>query len=420
MQRWITASLAVTLGAALSAQGLPQYYRSVDVSTPASLRATLHAVIDDHVEFPYSSSSAIDTWDILEDAQQDPSNVANILDLYGNRSYLKQGGGNTLYNREHTWPRSLGFPQSLPYGPFTDCHALWLCDIGLNAARANHVFGPCLSSHLEWVTARNNGTGGGVGVFPGNSNWSTGTQSPGTWQVWRSRKGDVARSLFYMDLRYEGGVHGVTNNSEPDLRLTDSRSLIQSSSTGQNVPVAYMGLRSELLRWHLDDPPDAFERRRNDVVSAYQQNRNPFVDHPEWVSIVYDQPLPGLAMPYGAGCGAGGAAAPVIQVSQPPVIGQPIAVIMAGARPNTVVDLYVGYTSAAVDLGRFGFAGCTLLAAGDATFPAMSSASGDAAIGFVIPNNNVFVGMELFCQWIGGIPTGSISTTGGMALTIGR
>ena len=85
------------------------YYDSVDVTNATTLRQTLHEVIDDHTRFPYSSAFR-DTWDILEDAQEDPNNPNNILDVYKNASYVKEGGGNDFYNREHTWPNSYGFP----------------------------------------------------------------------------------------------------------------------------------------------------------------------------------------------------------------------------------------------------------------------------------------------------------------------
>ena len=61
-------------------------------------------------------------------------------------------------------------------------------------------------------------------------------------------------AIFYMDLRYEGGTHGSTGVSEPDLRLTDNESLIDSSNTGNNESVAYMGMLDVLLAWHAADP----------------------------------------------------------------------------------------------------------------------------------------------------------------------
>ena len=120
------------------------------------------------------------------------------------------------------------------------------------------------------------------------SNWGSGNNATGTWEVWAGRKGDIARAMFYADVRYEGGNHGVSGWSEPDLILTDIQSLISTSVTGQNENTAYMGLLSVLLQWHLADPVDQIERDRNDRVFFYQGNRNPFVDHPEWVDCLFN------------------------------------------------------------------------------------------------------------------------------------
>lgn len=259
----------------------PGYYDTVNTTTPALLRATLHAVIDDHTRFPYTSSST-DTWDILEDADENPANSSAILDLYRNRSYAKFGGGTGPYNREHTWPNSYGFPDDGPGNyPYTDCHHLFLCDVGYNSDRANKPFGACSVGATERVTDFNDGEGGGSGVFPGNSNWFSTTY----WQTWNGRMGDVARAMFYMDVRYEGGTHGVTGYAEPNLILTDNPSLIVT--TGSNASVAYMGLLSVLLQWNAADPVDDRERAHNDAVASYQGNRNPFVDHPEWVNALF-------------------------------------------------------------------------------------------------------------------------------------
>ena len=265
----------------------PHYYDAVDPTNAATLRQTLHDVIDDHTRFPYTSSST-DTWDILEAADQDPSNANNILDVYRNTSISKQGGGNSFYNREHSWPKSYGFPNnnSTNY-PYTDCHALFLSDSGYNSSRSNKPYRSCGPACNEKPSEENNGQGGGTGVFPGNSNWTTGSFTSGTWETWRGRRGDVARALFYMDVRYEGGTHGGTGASEPDLILTNDETLIANSNTGNNEAVAHMGMLSVLLAWHAQDPVDDLERQRNNAVHSRQGNRNPFMDHPEWVACVF-------------------------------------------------------------------------------------------------------------------------------------
>lgn len=257
------------------------YYSGANTSSASALRASLHAIIDDHKRIPYTSS-ATDTWDVLDLADEDPLNTGRILDIYKNASYAKAGGGNTQYNREHTWPKSYGFPNDVSTNyPYTDMHMLMLSDSGYNSSRGNKPYGNCTSTCTEYTTQAHAGAGGGSGVFPGNSNWANAS----IWQTWGKLKGNVARAVLYMDVRYEGGVHGVTNASEPDLRLTDNLSLVKTT-TG-NASVAYMGLLAVLLQWHAQDPVTEAERLRNDVIYSYQGNRNPFVDHPEWVACVY-------------------------------------------------------------------------------------------------------------------------------------
>ena len=266
------------------------YYGLVNDSSPDQLRCSLHETIRGHVAYPYSGSG-ITTWTILEVADEDPNDAGKILDVYRNRSYVKGtdragSGGSNKYNREHTWPNSLGFPERVgdmgyPHSPYTDAHMLYLSDEVYNSNRGNMPFADCAQSSNcgERPTEFNNGRGGGTGVYPGNSNWVKGPNgNQGSFEPWGARKGDMARAVMYMAIRYEGGTHPTTNQSEPDLELTDDRSMIVGTSSSP----AYMGLLSTLVEWHLADPPDDAERARNEVVAAHQGNRNPFIDHPEW------------------------------------------------------------------------------------------------------------------------------------------
>jgi endonuclease I len=278
------------------------YYASVDASTPAALRATLHQVIDDHVRFPYTSSST-DTWDILNDADENPANPSTVLDLYKNTTYPDGCSTGCAWNREHTWAKSFGFQTESGSAatPYTDAHHLRATDPGYNSSRSNLPHGECVSGCTEYPTEVNAGFGGS-----GQPNRGTGgsisctTPTPGqVWEVWDHRKGDVARSILYMDLRYEGGTGPL--GAEPDLIASDDLSLMYAETTSCGdgyMPVAYHGMLSTLLAWHAADPPDADEIRRNDQVWCYQQNRNPFVDHPEWVDCIYL-----------GSCGGGGALA---------------------------------------------------------------------------------------------------------------
>lgn len=276
-------------------QAPSNYYLSVNTSSPALLRSSLHGVIDDHTKISYTSGG-VDTWNVLEAADQDPSNSSRILDIYRNASFPKAGGGNSNYNREHVWPNSYGFPTNSGTNyPYTDCHHLFLCDDNYNQARNRRVFDTGNAGWNEYVTTSTGGVGGGSGSFPGNSNWQTTSSSPGSWQVWGDRKGDVARALFYMDIRYEGGNNGNTGAAEPNLHLTDNVTLISQSSSGGNISNAYMGKLSVLLQWHQQDPVDAKEMARNNAVFSYQGNRNPFIDNPTWVDCIYSNACGGTS-----------------------------------------------------------------------------------------------------------------------------
>ena len=261
-------------------------YDGISATSASALRAGLHALIDDHAKIPYTASIT-DSWDALDFADEDRDDPSAITDIYRNASYLKEGGGNDHYNREHTWPNSLGFPDDGPTNfAYTDLHMLMLSDIGYNSQRGNLPYGNCNAWCTEYPTVANDGRGGGSGSFPGNSNWSDGS----IWQAWQGVKGNVARAILYMDVRYEGGTNGNTGTAEPDLRLTDNASLVVG--TGGNASVAYMGLLSVLLQWHQQDPVDEVERLRNDAIQTYQGNRNPFVDHPEWAACIYQGACP--------------------------------------------------------------------------------------------------------------------------------
>lgn len=259
------------------------YYDTADETTSSSLRSSLHEIIDDHTRIPYTST-ATDTWNVLEEADEDPNNSSNVLDVYLNESYQKWGAGNNDYNREHSWPKSYGFPSdgSTNY-PYSDCHHLFICNDSRNSSRGNKPYNDVGGTGTEYTTVVNNGVGGGSGSYPGWSNWADTTY----WETWWDQRGDVARALMYLDVRYEGGTHGITSVNEPDLILTDNLSLIQNSNTGSNESVAYMGSLTALMQWNLDDPVDAKEMAHNDAVYGHQGNRNPFVDHPEWVECIF-------------------------------------------------------------------------------------------------------------------------------------
>lgn len=261
------------------AAGASGYYAQVNASSAAQLRCSLHEIIDDHTVRPYE-------WVVLEEADAAPDGVCAagaasgqnyILDIYRNRCYAKpsQRSGATgpnNYNREHTWPKSLGFPnESSP--PHTDTHMLHLSASDYNADRGNKPFDNCTSGCTALPTDSNDGRSG--------TNYVAGSDgNSGTFEVWDGMKGNMARAVFYLAIRYEGDAHS-NGTPEPDLELTDNRAWMTASGANGKF---YMGVLTTLLQWHALDPVDARELERNEVVFGIQGNRNPFVDHPEWAT----------------------------------------------------------------------------------------------------------------------------------------
>lgn len=244
---------------------VPQgYYDAAMGYSGDSLKTKLYEIINDHTAFPYTSSST-DVWDILKETDKDTLNANNVILLYSGWSVdgdQEYNGGNG-WNREHVWAKSHGdFGNSM--GPGTDVHALRPCDISVNGARANRWFGECT---IEYIDAD-----GATGSYTSSTEW-----------VWKPRdevKGDVARMIFYMATRYEG------ENGEPDLQIID----YLPSNSNSNLP--YHAKLTDLLQWHLDDPVNDWERNRNDIIYYdYQNNRNPFIDHPEYAIQIWTSTL---------------------------------------------------------------------------------------------------------------------------------
>ena len=228
------------------------YYSTAENKSDQSLRSALHNIIDDHTAYSYTSFST-DTWDILKESDADPNNANNVLLVYTRESIngAQEYSGGAGWNREHVWAKSRG-DFGTATGAGTDVHNLRASNVNVNSTRSNYNFDDCTSSSCE------------------NTFGNYYSSSALVFEPRDEDKGDVARIIFYMDVRYEG------DNGELDLEMTESL-----LSTSSKVP--RHGVRSTLLEWHALDPVDDFERNRNNVIYDYQGNRNPFIDHPELV-----------------------------------------------------------------------------------------------------------------------------------------
>ena len=238
------------------------YYESTNNLTGDDLKIVLHDLINDHIQYDYATIK-----DILMQTDSDPANSDNIILMYTgnsiNKSNFASSGQSDFWNREHVWPKShgnFGFEGDWgELGANTDAHHLKPVDSSINSIRSNKDFDY-----------------GGEIVFNGDEETNC-FVSEFTFEPRDEVKGDIARMIFYMDVRYEGG------GLEPDLEVVDYISLQES------YPSPEMGKLSTLLQWHIDDPPDDFERNRNEVIYSWQGNRNPFIDRPEFVDYIYSE-----------------------------------------------------------------------------------------------------------------------------------
>ncbi|MEU3435390.1 endonuclease [Streptomyces sp. NPDC006863] len=224
------------------------YYQDAVGKTGAELKAALHTIISNQTKLSYSQ-----VWNALKTTDEDPANSSNVVLLYTGRSQSKNDNGGNVgqWNREHVWAKSHG-DFGTATGPGTDIHHLRPTDVQVNSTRGNKDF--------------DNG-GGELGSAPGNFTDSD------SFEPRDEVKGDVARMILYMAVRYEGG---------------DSFADLEPNDQVNNGSAPKMGRLSVLEQWSRQDPPDTFEKRRNDVIfEQFQHNRNPFVDHPEWVGAIW-------------------------------------------------------------------------------------------------------------------------------------
>jgi endonuclease I len=238
------------------------YYESAVGLKGEPLKTQLNLIIKDHIEFPYTSKRT-DVWDILKETDRDTLNPKNVLLIYSGWSKdasLEYDSGRG-WSREHVWAKSHG-NFGTASGAGTDVHALKPCDVSVNSARNNRFFADCSEEYID--------RDGPTGSYTSKSLW--------VWKPNNDVKGDVARMIFYMATRYEGF------GTEPDLEVVD---YIPTKSE-YNEPIH--AKLSDLIQWHLDDPVDDWERNRNNIIyNKYQKNRNPFIDHPEFVRFIWSE-----------------------------------------------------------------------------------------------------------------------------------
>ncbi len=235
---------------------IPAYYNDVNLnlSGQALKNELATKIINTHTtNLTYTPG----VWDALKQTDLDPTDPTKVLLIYGwddtdsditnDRSRGKDMNGGNVgdWNREHVYPKSLGIPNLGTEGPGADAHSLRPCDGQRNSSRNNRMFAA--------------GTG------------NSGATAQGDWYPGDEWKGDVARMMMYMYIRYGDRTLPI--------------------NVGVGNPVAGDANMIDLfLQWNAEDPVSDLEKQRNPVLETLQGNRNPFVDNPAFATQVWGGP----------------------------------------------------------------------------------------------------------------------------------
>ncbi|MBG0762425.1 endonuclease [Acholeplasma laidlawii] len=245
------ATKVITIIVSDGVDGYTGYYESINGLSGQALEDELYTVLNNTGQYTTTTYGAAryhleqtDAWigrntDYLYLIYTDTLK-GSVSSGYPDEGYaLATWDYGATWNREHVWAKSLFGTGSYDPGNSTrgidaDLHNLRAADTTVNSTRSNNLF-------INQVY-----NAGGFGNY--NSKWYPGDH----------HRGDVARILFYMDIRWGS----LTNLSK-------------------------IGDLATLLQWHELDPVDDFEINRNNLIYGFQNNRNPFIDHPELVDKIW-------------------------------------------------------------------------------------------------------------------------------------
>ena len=263
--------LLALISGSLSAQIPNGYYNNANGKTGDELKTALHDIIKGHHVVSYGGL-------LNAFAYTDCKPNGKIWDIYSNFEYSPSTGlcgdyelEGDCWNREHTWPQSWFNEQTTPR---SDLFHVYPTDGFVNGQRGNYPYGEVNNP----IYTSGNGSKLGPCVTSGYSGR--------VFEPIDEYKGDIARTYFYMSVRYysedsDWGTSGMTNKSEiKNWAMT------------------------MLLRWSDEDPVSDKEIARNNAVYGYQNNRNPFIDHPEYARMIWDENWQG-GVSYNITCATG-------------------------------------------------------------------------------------------------------------------
>lgn len=248
----------------IDAASTTDYYADVDDTSASTLFSSLRTIINSGAKIGSYSAlwTSYKTTDVGDDGK--------IVDIYSNTTSFTPGSdqcGNyssegDCYNREHTIPKSWWGGAESNQG--ADLFIVYPSDGKVNGMRSNYPFGEVSSA-----TYSSNNNYSLLGSSKYSINASKVFEPNDEW------KGDMARVYFYAATKWSGS-NGWTSGEG-------------ATCFGNNTFVLTDYAVNLFVKWHLEDPPSAYEIARNSKVYNIQGNRNPYIDHPEYVTAIWGE-----------------------------------------------------------------------------------------------------------------------------------
>lgn len=267
MRIWLI--LLITLTTSVHSADLEPYYSQLHSLSGYELKTELKQILKQtHHDRGYSALFNIY---FKSDVDNSYDNDGSIMDMYsenpnGRDPYVYSGQKDKCgqyrhesdcFNREHIFPQGT-FHKHYPMR--SDFFHIYPTDGKVNNHRGNLPFGEVTDAH--WTSR--NGSKVGTNTF--------GKYRGQVFEPIDEFKGDIARALLYFATRYEDRV---TSWHHPMLN-------------GTNDQVYCNWFIKLLLKWHNQDPVSRHEIQRNQAGYEFQGNRNPYIDHPEWVEKIWN------------------------------------------------------------------------------------------------------------------------------------
>ncbi len=285
----------ILISSYISAQAPAGYYNGTAGLTGYALKSKLHDIISEKmVNWHYNDLKVLyGQTDLDKYYDHDASNTQYLLDIYseiplGPDTYeytvdqMVAGVGmeGQGYNREHMMPQSTFSTSSSisDYPMYSDLNFIIPVDGFINQRRSNYPYGIGNNTNHYIFSNTSRISNAAIPNYPYIGR---------VYEPINEFKGDIARSLLYFAVRYEGKLGSFNTAYTTSVNLTPATDQCPLDGTEERaVDLAYIAM---LKQWSTADPVSQREIDRNNAIYTIQKNRNPFIDHPEWIDMIWSE-----------------------------------------------------------------------------------------------------------------------------------